>query len=179
MYYYIHILFYYLKLYFILQESDTEEQIHECLTKIIIKKFTTNEMKEAILNPNEMQDIDLLNDENCTDILNYLIHQKYDTNKKETFESTKYKSSYLMPEQLKNRLLKVYQNTEFIENVSSQIFKNIIENNQKRFVPKIKSNTNSEANASIITLINSICHPEIISSIKDKYIQNINKLGES
>lgn len=83
-------------------------------------------------------------------------------------KSSRHPSSYLSNDQL-DSILQKYNFISSVKNLSEEEFFNIIDNNSKRFDPALKS-TVDEALKLKTSIINSVCNPQTILLIKEKYI---------
>lgn len=101
--------------------------------------------------------------------LDYLIATKYSSKK---IKSSRHPSLYLTTEQL-DSLLQKYIFVTAVKNLSEDEFFNIIDNNSKRFDPTMNEvdSPNEVLKLKMKTsIINSVCNPQTILLIKEKYI---------
>lgn len=100
--------------------------------------------------------------------MDYLIATKYSSKK---LKSSRHPSSYLSAEQL-NSILQKYNFINSVKKLSEDEFFTIIDSNSKRFDPTLKS-TDDQQNEVLklkTSIINSVCNPQTILLIKEKYI---------
>lgn len=100
--------------------------------------------------------------------LDYLIATKYSSKK---LKSSRHPSSYLSAEQL-DSILQKYNFISSVKNLSEEEFFNILDNNSKRFDPTLKSTDDPQNEVFKLktSIINSVCNPQTILLIKEKYI---------
>ncbi|XP_067617428.1 HSPB1-associated protein 1 isoform X2 [Eurosta solidaginis] len=163
--------------YWIPLENDVEEQLKECIVKILIERFVKNgneEEQKFILNPNqiaEMQD-----DAEIFKILHYLYEKtKSDCSSEKSRRLNVTPCAYqYLDEQECQQLVEELPNgiVEYLSPMSNKDYEVLLNQHAKRFKPSNGSATEPQP-FSIIkkAIINSVCTPAVIDHIKMEFFK--------
>ncbi|XP_055904549.1 HSPB1-associated protein 1 homolog isoform X2 [Eupeodes corollae] len=150
-------------------KMDVDAQIEECIVKYIIENILSqesDEKKRYILNPNQLQLI--APREELFEILRILVQNK--TNDSQTDE--KYSYHYLSEEAVKDLIKSSHANIRVLKNLAPEDFDSLMRERTKRFIDmEIPDKCN--INAVKETLLNAICHPSSITTIKNEFLKQI------
>ncbi|XP_055381295.1 HSPB1-associated protein 1 [Condylostylus longicornis] len=164
-------------------ESDIESQLDECLVKYIIEKFLVAEDETNIrnfLNPNQL--ISFLEDAEILQILEKLCDENLHNNEENEIASIKkpktlrYPYMYLTEAETENIIKNLKCDHYYVKTVLNHEFLELMRNNSLRYDKTLeeKIDKSSEAKLKEI-LINSICHPNMISNIRKLLLENYKK----
>ncbi|XP_055632167.1 HSPB1-associated protein 1 [Toxorhynchites rutilus septentrionalis] len=152
-------------------EKDTEEQISECLTRLIVldyaKNLTTCNLKH-IINPNELtMTTDPSSGEELQLTLEHLLNQRT-TNKRQRTTQKRYLSGYLQQTELSHLLSRYNNFITIVPKLTSHNFFHMMKRNSLRYDSALNGTSDDEGhNRRIASTINSACNPTLIKLVKD------------
>lgn len=154
-------------------ESDPEEQISECLTRLIIQDYSKGlnlHNLNHLLNPNEMSSIASTPPDELQSTLGYLLNQRLPEKRSRT---NRHPSNYLPMSELQ-RLLSTHKDHIIpVQKLQNHEFFQLMKLNSQRYDPsRNRSSDDEEDNRRATNAINRTCNPQLIDLLKSS-------LGES
>ncbi|XP_054726471.1 HSPB1-associated protein 1 [Anastrepha obliqua] len=162
--------------YWIPLENDREEQLQECIVKILIERFvksSNQEERNYILNPN--QEGEIKDDSEIFDILKYLYENSKDSGPKVKARRLNISScpyQYLDELECQNLIKELPEGmVEYLAPMAKFDYEALLNKNAQRF-KLIKTNSElHQLNDIKKALINSFCAPTVIEQIKKEFFK--------
>ncbi|XP_018799136.1 PREDICTED: HSPB1-associated protein 1 [Bactrocera latifrons] len=164
--------------YWIPLENDIEEQLKECIVKILIERFVQSGSREEqnyILNPNQLNEIE--SDSEIFEILEYLYKNlKTDCSapKSRKLSATPHPYQYLSEQEAEKLIQDLPEGMiERVSPMQSNDYEILLKQNAKRFSA---TQTNDAQNSNPLcnvkrALLNSVCAPSVIEQIKMEFFR--------
>lgn len=152
-------------------ENDPEEQISECLTRLIIQDYSEGlnfRNLNYMLNPNEVSSIASTSQEELHSTLEYLLNQRRrQSGKRQRTNHSRHPSNYmLMADQ--NQLLSTHKDHIIpVRKLANHEFFQLMKQNGQRYDPsRNRSSDDEEDNRLMACAINRACDPQLIEMVK-------------
>ncbi|XP_039965847.1 HSPB1-associated protein 1 [Bactrocera tryoni] len=164
--------------YWIPLENDIEEQLKECIVKILIERFVQSggrEEQKYILNPNQLNEIE--SDAEIFEILEYLYNNlKTDRSapKSRKLSVTRHPYQYLSEQETEKLTQDLPKGMiERVSPMQSNDYEILLKQNAKRFSATQTNNVQESNPLGNIkrALINSVCAPSVIEQIKMEFFK--------
>lgn len=161
--------------YWIPLENDIEEQLKECIVKILIERFVQSGMKEEqkyILNPNQLNEIE--SDAEIFTILEYLcknLKTDCSTPKSRRLNVTRHPYQYINEQETQKLIQDMPAGMiECVSPMQRNDYEILLKQNAKRFNATQTNNANPLCDIKR-ALINSVCAPSVIEQIKKGFFK--------
>ncbi|XP_055525733.1 HSPB1-associated protein 1 [Wyeomyia smithii] len=154
-------------------ESDTEEHISECLTRLIVKDYSKHLPASSlrhVFNPNELTSLDVPSSSELQNTLRYLLEQQ-SSNKRQHLAKAGHPTNYLSQNVLDGLLETWVDFVTTVDKLENHEFFHMMKTNGRRFDPDLnRSSDEEETNAAAEHAINLSCHPDLIRLTRESLV---------
>ncbi|XP_062561811.1 HSPB1-associated protein 1 [Armigeres subalbatus] len=150
-------------------QSDPEEQISECLTRLVIQDYSSSLSSNSlqhIINPNEVSSIASTSPGELHSTLKYLLNQRT-AGKRQRKSQPQHPINYIPTSELQSLLSAHKEHIIPVPKLSNHEFFQLMQQNSQRYDPsRNRSSDDEEDNRCAANAINRACNPQLIDMLK-------------